>query len=237
MVDKCIQATQKRIFNFIFYVLIDWHDNLQHIWKCNWNHFMSLPLTSKLMLDLSNDEPVNLAGTSGSEILSIGISCLQLFVQQNFIGPSGVFDSTDLLSSSEIRSNLQINGIDLNVNVENPELLALSMKLIKNLLKSSPTSYVLQWWYLRILYIYAEVIDEPSESLYNDFSVCSEELLKRSDELASAETKALLLLEVCQQYLLYKRVQKAEQYLTMARSLLNTNFEVKGKPNTLRDLS
>lgn len=192
---------------------------------------MALPLTSKLMLNLSNDEHLDLVEANTIEALSIAISSLQLFVQQNFIGPSTEFNLNDSSSSNEIRSMLQINGIDLNVNVENPELLLLSTKIIKRLLKSSPDSYVLQWWYLRILYIYSEVLDEPSESLFKDFGLYSEELLKRSDDLPSNETKALLVLEICQQYLSYKRVHKAEKHLEMARNLLSTNFEVKGTFN------
>lgn len=204
------------------------HPDLLEIWKCNWNHFMTLPLTNKLMLSLSNDENFDILEANTTEVLSIAISSLQLFVQQNFIGPYKEFVPIDLPSSSEIRSQLQVNGVDLNVNVENPELLLLSMKIIRKLLKSSPNSYILQWWYLRILYIYSEVLDEPSESLYNDFGTYSEELLKRSDDLPSSETKALLVLEICQQYLSYKRINKAEKYLEIARNLLNITFEVKG---------
>lgn len=191
---------------------------------------MTLPLTSKLMLNLTNDEDVDFVGTNTTDVLSIAISSLQLFVQQNFIGPNIDGVQYESPSSNEIRSKLQINGIDVNVNVENAELLLLSIKIIKNLLKSSPASYVLQWWYLRILYIYSEVLDEPSELLYKDFLVYSEELLQRSDGiLPSSETKALLVLEISQHYLCYKRVYKAEHYLEMARNLLNTNFEVKGR--------
>lgn len=206
----------------------DMPTNLLDIWKCNWNHFMALPLASKLMLNISNDEDFDLLEANTTEVLSIAISSLQLFVQQNFIGPYKEFVVNDSPSSNEIRSMLQINGIDLNVNVENPELLLLSMKIIKNLLKSSPDSYILQWWYLRILYIYSEVLDEPSESLFRDFGIYSEELLKRSDDLSSNETKALLVLEISQQYLSYKRVNKSGKYLEMARNLLNTSLEVKG---------
>lgn len=208
------------------------HPNLQDIWKCNWHHFMALPLTNKLVLNLLNEEHFDLVGTNTTDVLSIAISSLQLFVQQNFIGPYKEFLLNDSPSSSEIRAKLQINGIDLNVNVDNPELLLLGMKIIKSLLKSSPESYVLQWWYLRILYIYGEVLDEPSESLYSDFGIYSEELLKRSDGLPSSESKALLVLEISQQYLSYKRVHKTEQHLNMARNLLNTNFEVKGTYHT-----
>lgn len=196
---------------------------------------MTLPVTSKLMLNLTNDEDFDFVGTNTTEVLSIAISSLQLFVQQNFIGPNIDGVQYDSPSSNEIRAKLQINGIDVNVNVENAELLLLSIKIIKKLLKSSPTSYVLQWWYLRTLYIYSEVLDEPSELLYKDFLVYSEELLQRSDCLPSSETKALLVLEISQHYLSYKRVYKAQQHLEMARNLLNTNFEVKGKHWTQGD--
>lgn len=194
---------------------------------------MDLPLTNKLLLDVtksaSHDEEFEIIGANQTELLSIAISSLQLFVQQNFIGPNIEFVSKDLPSSTDLRSLLQINGIDLNVNVAKPELLLLSMKIIRKLLKVSPTNYVLQWWYLRILYIYGEVLDEPSATLYDDFAMYSEELLKQSEDLSSVETRALLLLEISQQYLAYKRVMKAEQYLTMARNLLNVNFNVKGE--------
>lgn len=208
--------------------LTETQPNLQDIWNCNWNYFMALPLTNKLILNLSNEDELDNLEANVNELLPIAISSLQLFVQQNFIGPYSEFVPNDVPLSNEIRLRLQINGIDLNVNVENPELFLLSMKIIKYLMKLSPTSYILQWWYLRILYIYNEILDEPSESLYTDFGIYSEELLKRLDDLSSCETKALLVLEIIQQYLSYKRVNKAQQHLEMVRNLLETNFEVKG---------
>lgn len=189
---------------------------------------MALPLTSKLMLNLLNDEQFDQVATNATDIFPIAISSLQLFVQQNFIGPYTELVSNDAPSSNEIRSKLQINGIDVNVNLENAELLLLSIKIIKNLMKSSPSSYILQWWYLRILYIYNEVLDEPSDSLYKDFGIYSEELLKRLDDLSTCESRALLVLEISQQYLSYKRVYKTQQHLEMVRNLLETDFEVTG---------
>lgn len=189
---------------------------------------MDLPLTSKLMLNLSNDEQFDHVATNPTEIFPIAISSVQLFVQQNFIGPYTELVPYDVPSSTEIRSKLQINGIDLNVNVANAELLLLGFKIIKNLMISSPNSYILQWWYLRILYIYNEVLDEPSDSLYKDFGIYSEELLKRLDELSTCESKALLVLEISQQYLSYKRINKVQQHLEIVRNLLETNFEVTG---------
>jgi len=189
---------------------------------------MALPLASKLMLNLLNDEEFDHVATNPTDIFPIAISSLQLFVQQNFIGPYTELVPKDAPSSNEIRTKLQINGIDLNINVERPEWLLLSIKIIKKLMKSSPNSYIL-WWYLRILYIYNEVLDEPSESLYNDFGIYSEELLKRLDDLSTCETKALLVLEISQQYLSYKRINKTQQHLEMVRNLLETNFEVTGE--------
>ncbi|KAG4066179.1 hypothetical protein HA402_014479 [Bradysia odoriphaga] len=208
------------------------HPNLQHIWKCNWDHFMQLPLTSQLLLDVTKiasiDEDFEIVGANHAELLSIAISSLQLFVQQNFIGPNIEFVSKGLPSLNDLRALLQVNGVELNANVEKPELLLLSMKIIKKLLKLSPTYYVLQWWYLRILYIYNEVLDEPCGILYDDFCVYSEELLKQLDDLPSTETRVLVLLEISQQYLAYKRVMKSEDHLTMARNVLNAKLEVTG---------
>ncbi|XP_037033277.1 tetratricopeptide repeat protein 27 [Bradysia coprophila] len=208
------------------------HPNLQLIWKCNWEHFMRLPVTSKLLLDVtknaSNDDDFEIIGANQTELLAIAISSLQLFVQQNFIGPNIEFVSKGLPSSNELRVLLQVNGVELNGNVEKPELLLLSMKIVKKLLKLSPTYYVLQWWYLRILYIYNEVLDEPCEVVYDDFCVYSEELLKQLDNLPSIETRVLVLLEISQQYLAYKRVLKSEDHLTMARNLLNAKLDVTG---------
>lgn len=189
---------------------------------------MALPLTTKLISNLSNDMQFNQLTSNTTDLLPIAISSLQLFVQQNFIGPYTACVPNDVPLSNEIRSELQINGIDINVNVERPELLLLSMKILKNLIKSSPKCYILQWWYLRLLYIYNQVLDEPSDSLYTEFSVYSEELLKGLDDLSTCETKALLILEISQQFLSYKRINKTQQHLDMVKNLLETQFEIKG---------
>ncbi|KAJ6647148.1 Tetratricopeptide repeat protein 27, partial [Pseudolycoriella hygida] len=206
--------------------------NLQLIWKCDWKHFLTLPLAKKLILNIANDEFVDVVLMNSIELFSIAISSLQLFVQQNFTGPHDDFIDfilDDIDSSNDLRSELQVNGINLNVNVENPALLLLSIRIMKSLVRASPTSYVLRWWYLRVLYIYGEVLDELSESLYSEFRLYSEELLKRSDNFASTELKALLVLEITQQFLSYKGVYKAEEHLKIVQNLLNTKLEVKGE--------
>lgn len=54
------------------------HPNVKHIWKCNWDHFMDLPLTNKLLLDVTKsaslDEEFEIIGANQTELLSIAIS-------------------------------------------------------------------------------------------------------------------------------------------------------------------
>lgn len=188
-------------------------------------------------------EPAQALGTINNDIvLSIAISSLQAFVQENFTGPSLNVEQYAALPLSQLLANnstvlddisqlCSIDGEDYNVNMMRPELLIVAKMLLEHLISRNdnhPTSFEIKWWYLRYLYVHQQILDENTDSLYSSFLKTSEELLQWPVELA-VDTKTLLLLEVVQGFLAYKRIWKAEKHLNVVKEILGVSFEVKGK--------
>lgn len=212
---------------------------LQQIWSCNWMDMLADPLLVAVLPKLSEATQA-LETVNHDAVLSIAISSLQAFVQENFTGPSlnaeqyAALPFYQLLTETvldDISQLCSIDGEDYNVNMMRPELLILAKVLLEHLIArndSHPTSFEMKWWYLRYLYVHQQILDENTDSLYSRFLTTSEELLQWPVELA-VHTKTLLLLEVVQGFLAYKRIWKAEGHLNAVKEILGVSLEVKGK--------
>lgn len=208
------------------------------------------PLLVSVLSTLS--EPTQALGTVQYDaILSIAISSIQAFVQENFTGPSLNAEQyaalplyhllTDQNSTvlDDISQLCSIDGEDYNVNMTRPELLIVTKVLLEHLIARNDNhsiSFETKWWYLRYLYVHQQILDENTDSLYSRFLATSEELLRWPEELA-VDTKTILLLEVLQGFLAYKRIWKAEKHLNAVKEILGVAIEVKGKLRKILRLS
>lgn len=199
------------------------------------------PLLVAVLSKLS--EPTQALGTVDHDaVLSVAISSLQAFVQENFTGPSlsaeqyAALPLYRLLADhstvlNDISKLCSIDGEDYNVNMMRSELLIVAKVLLEHLNArndNQPTSFALKWWYLRYLYVHQQILDENTDSLYSRFLATSEELLQWPVEL-QVDTKTLLLLEIVQGFLAYKRIWMAERHLNAVKEILGVSLEVKGK--------
>lgn len=122
---------------------------------------------------------------------------------------------------------LSVDGEEINVNVTNPELLVLSKVVFEHLLTLHGEHTILvKWWYMRFLYVHQQIIDEATNTLYSTFLQLSDELLSYTME--NNTLKTMLLLEIVQGFLAYKRIWKAEKHLEMAKEVLGIKMNVKG---------
>lgn len=215
----------------------DLTENLQALWNCDWNPALHHPFVRDAMLHIFKNKnlPTNLPPTD--IILWLAISSLQAFVQENFLGPplvdnvSQTLPYTDILLTIEnIADTLIVDGESLNVNVSRSELLALANFLLKLIIDADhfDKSYVVQVWYMRCLYVYQQILDEPSSTLYAEFVRISDLCLTKIESIECFETKASILLEICQTYVHYRRITHAEQHLKAAKSLLHIQLNVEG---------
>lgn len=211
---------------------------LQNTWECNWIT-LSNPICSKILIELSNQATITTDAFNDIDEttkLSLAITCLQCFVQENFLGPNlndkySTLPHCALLTDTlldQITERLNVDGEEININVTKPELLVLSKLFFEHLLALNDGQYMflVKWWYMRYLYVHQQVIEEATNTLYTTFLKLSDELLAYSIDNVSVKT--LVILEIVQGFLAYKRIWKAEKYLEMAKQVLGVTLNVKG---------
>lgn len=170
------------------------------------------------------------------QTLAIAIAALQAFVQENFIGPRlDECKYSELPFYARLQSDkpidfaqlISVDGEEVNVNVLRPELLLIAKTILEHQLADSAEivdAHIVQWWYLRYLYVHQQVMDEATDTLYSGFLSSTEKLL--GWEQADVETKTLLRLEIIQGLLAYRRTWKAVEHLDAAKQLMLANIEV-----------
>lgn len=179
----------------------------------------------------------NFENVNPIDLLKIGISSIQLFVQENFIGPLNNANEqfkelsiNKILTENDGRKMLEIDGEEINVNVKNCQLLVLSKIIFEYLLKIDYQPIIVQWWYLRYLYIHQQCLDELTNYLYSEYFKYSNIILtEHFNELETINLKVLLMLELIQGYLSYRRIWKAEEYVNSLKKLLSSDVHVEGK--------
>lgn len=171
-----------------------------------------------------------------SHSLAIAIAALQAFVQENFVGPKlDECKYSELPFYAQLHSEhafdfaqlISVDGEDVNVNVLRPELLFLAKSILEYHLNNNAEivdPHIVQWWYVRYLYVHQQLLDEPMDTLYTAFLKYTDKLL--SWEAVDVESKTLLRLEVTQGLLAYRRTWKALTHLDAAKKLLLANIEV-----------
>lgn len=210
----------------------EFSQHLLSLWKCDWNSALSHPFASDVLNHLFENEPLppeNIPSTD--TFLWIAISSLQAFVQENFLGPTiPMITATESFSQENCVEILMVDGELPNINAKRLELLALAKFLFHQLVSDDKEKnfIVHQHWYIRFLYTYQQILDEPAASLYSEFVKTSDIILSSIDTIDCIETKVTVLLEICQGYLHYQRINHAEKYLTKAKEILHIQLNVEG---------
>lgn len=217
-------------------VHIELTPHLLNLWKSNWLEILENPVVEIIFKSLCNNTPLNLSTIEPTQVFTLAIASLQAFVQENFVGPD--IDSYEcisyfeLISSLNAKHHLDVDDVQqVNANASRCELLYLSKILFKHLLNEPATeinNVMVKWWYIRYLYIHNEILNEPSSVLYKEFTIHSDYLQTNLNKIPCSESRGLLLLEIVQGYLTYKRIFRVEPYLEQAKQLLGINVEVTG---------
>lgn len=183
---------------------------------------------------------IDLAEQSPETLLLIGISSLQLFVQDNFTGPplkdNSAYESLRHqinISNEVINQYLISDSVEINCNATNAWLLALAKLIFSHLQMTSDCALneiIYKSWYLRYCYIHQLVLDEDAGSLYDSLSTISDEIMQRLETaMPDIETRTLLVLEIASIQLHYRRVWLAEKTLQTAAKHLNATVHIEGR--------
>uniref|UniRef100_A0A182K977 TPR_REGION domain-containing protein n=1 Tax=Anopheles christyi TaxID=43041 RepID=A0A182K977_9DIPT len=172
------------------------------------------------------------SNASDEELLHLAIGSLLAFLQYNFLGPREKQISPQ--QASDILAQLQSDGEEMNVNVERPDCLLVSKKILKHLVnlatesnESPDQEYCVRLWYQRYLLVHQRCMDDLSHSLYEQFST---NVVALEDAISHAEkaTKVETYLEILFGYVQFKRVTKSEQWLGKLESVSDVDLSVEG---------
>ncbi|XP_033115821.1 tetratricopeptide repeat protein 27-like [Anneissia japonica] len=164
------------------------------------------------------------------DVLCIGISLLNLFVQNNWTGPATKCQPTDFLSkglsnkAEELKAfckeALSSNSVPVYPLLDYPEYLLLAKVILvqcRPLLKSCQTS---DWWAMRCLWIQQQLMDEKSPEIHEQIMNLRESIFQNDSIMSCENNKELCVrfhLEcspICHYYYHY---QKSRDHLEAAQ--------------------
>ncbi|GAB0098123.1 tetratricopeptide repeat protein 27 [Sergentomyia squamirostris] len=163
---------------------------------------------------------------SALEIVRISV---ELFIQSNFTGciptlmrVEECLGTVGWITDIDARKNLMIDGEELDVNVTFPGLLLLASRTLD---KCPPDQLVVLVWRLRVLKLHQQVLDDLTGSLYHKFQSVADQIRVKIDTVACDEEGALLLLEIAQGYIIFRRVKHSKEFMDLSKEKLEINVE------------
>ncbi|XP_044735060.1 tetratricopeptide repeat protein 27 [Chrysoperla carnea] len=193
--------------------------------KLNNGDFIELLNESDDFSRFLNDQQINLIDCDNLdkfiEYLSIAISSLTTFVQLNWIGPPTVYENTT--DTQFYKQALSLDGEEINENVQNPELLYISRKIIEQLHASEILVLI---WKLRIIFVHQSIIDERCISLFEEFNNTINQI--KIDEFENPRDQASFYIQISHMLIYYGRITEAEEYINKAKTCLGMQIEVIG---------
>lgn len=221
--------------------LADWSEHLKTLWQCDWQKALDSDLLHRILVN--NFDSVDLSDHPVEDLLYLGISSLQAFVQQNFVGPleeaGGEYEALAFhaaINGEEIKKYLLTDGEDVNVNARRAELLAFAKLIFLHIntrlecIHDPIDQFVCRSWFLRYCVIHQQALDESTETLYTGVIRAADDLLKAIEAVdVDVETKGTCVLEIVQALLQYKRIWMAKDKLQFLQTLLNVDITVEGR--------
>lgn len=177
------------------------------------------------------------------QVLCFGISCLELFIQNNWTGPGSDIKPSDILPScwtpeeklKEVKkfTTESLNQEDATIYslCTHPEFMLLASYILVESSTAWSSLESLDWWSLRCLWFHQKILDDRCPLLYEKIMERRDKMIKKTDLLSKEESGYLRLLfhleciHVCQYYYHF---QEAEVHLSMAKKLAGLEVDLTG---------
>ncbi|XP_054264735.1 tetratricopeptide repeat protein 27 isoform X2 [Macrosteles quadrilineatus] len=177
------------------------------------------------------------------DLLGIGISSLQLFVQTNWTGPPdkskhesalpelrrAVSDAADCSETEwldRLTAELVTDGEAISPNIHGLELLMLARAILTSDVFNNTVSTL--WWRLRCLFIHQQVLEERSPNIHKQLTELLDQLMTCEAVAASSALSAQLQLEAASVWLHYGHVGKAGEAVRAASKQLGIELSLVG---------
>uniref|UniRef100_A0A8D8Q8Z0 Tetratricopeptide repeat protein 27 n=1 Tax=Cacopsylla melanoneura TaxID=428564 RepID=A0A8D8Q8Z0_9HEMI len=179
-----------------------------------------------------------IAGKNAQEqlqVLKIGISSLNLFIQENWTGPRNAKPSNAQLDLDTVNVDTKKatellcldSCIEFSTLPRHPKLLLLAKFVL-----SGNYTHLLSppWWRLRMLHIHQSLLDENSSLLYNQIESLSQHLVQDPTSILSLHTELKLnfWLELFHVYLTYGVISKIQSVMREINTLADLTMTLKG---------
>ncbi|XP_061914968.1 LOW QUALITY PROTEIN: tetratricopeptide repeat protein 27 [Entelurus aequoreus] len=179
--------------------------------------------------DLNNRELV---------VMVLAVSCLHMFVQSNWTGPSLFIELSDILPSAlsqpqsmveSIHSCLLLDGESVYSLVANPFLLLLARVILTKCSSKMSSLQLLPWWTLRYINLHQQILEACSQQLLNLALTSMEEVLKYKGLFSEQRNLSIQFhLECVYCSLAYYEYSTAKEHIKKAQELSMLDINMTG---------
>lgn len=171
-------------------------------------------------------------------VMALAVSCLHMFAQSNWTGPSVSISVSDLLPSAllssqpqtvveAIHSSLLLDGESVYSLVANPFLLLLARVILTKCSSKMEGLQLLPWWTLRYTNLHQQILEACSPQLL-DLARSSMDKVMKSQSLLSKNLAVQFHLECVYTCLTYYEYQPAKEHIKRAQELSGLDINVTG---------
>ncbi|CAN9500122.1 unnamed protein product [Ophioblennius macclurei] len=173
-------------------------------------------------------------------VMALAISCLHLFAQSNWTGPTVHLNTSDLLPPAllpsqpssldeAIHSSLLLDGESVYTLVSNPFLLLLSRVVLTKCSSKMDSLQLLPWWTLRYIKLHQQILEATSPQLFSLAQSSIAKVLTSCSEWSEQRNLAIQFhLECVYTCLTYYEYQPAKEHIKKAQELSGLDINLTG---------
>ncbi|XP_029306440.1 tetratricopeptide repeat protein 27 [Cottoperca gobio] len=173
-------------------------------------------------------------------VMALAVSCLHMFAQSNWTGPSVSIHISDLLPQTllssqpqtlgdALHSSLLLDGESVYSLVANPFLLLLARVILTKCSSKMDSLQLLPWWTLRYISLHQQILEACSPQLCNLANSSMDKVLKCLSLFSEQRNLAIHFhLECVYTNLTYYDYEPAKEHIKKAQELSGLNINMTG---------
>jgi hypothetical protein len=136
-----------------------------------------------------------------------------------------------VIEELDLRSSLEIDGLEISEHVKLPQLLVIAQEFLK-MSSEKPEFWISQlhgWWAIRTFFLHQRILDGRSVTLASHIGTIASAIQTPLDSYeGDSDLKVLWFCELCDIHLYYYDIVSAKACLTNARNACGAQFYTTG---------